>query len=81
VTFRDASVAIRNPKWSRVPSSLSWHGTYLFPEAPAPVLPRRAAPWLNAPTVTNRWGAAPQRQQWDTPMVVESAEQRLVAAE
>jgi hypothetical protein len=36
---------------------------------------------LNARTVTNRWGAAPQRQQWDTPMVVESVEQRLVAAE
>ena len=32
-------------------------------------------------TVTKRWGAAPQCQRWDTPMVVESAEQRLVAAE
>ena len=31
--------------------------------------------------VTKRWGAAPKRQQWETPMVVESAERRLVAAE
>jgi hypothetical protein len=30
--------------------------------------------------VTKRWGAAPLKQQWDTPMVVESAEQRLVKA-
>ncbi len=31
--------------------------------------------------VTKRWAGAPQRQEWDTPMVVESAERRLVAAE
>jgi hypothetical protein len=31
-------------------------------------------------TVTKRWGAPPQRQEWETPMVVESAERRLVAA-
>jgi hypothetical protein len=31
--------------------------------------------------VTKRWGAPPQRQDWETPMVVESAERRLVAAE
>ena len=31
--------------------------------------------------VTKRWAAPPQRQEWETPMVVESAEQRLVAAE
>jgi hypothetical protein len=31
--------------------------------------------------VTKRWGAPPQRQEWETPMVVESAERRLVAAE
>jgi hypothetical protein len=30
--------------------------------------------------VTKRWAAAPQRQDWETPMVVESAERRLVAA-
>ena len=31
--------------------------------------------------VTKRWGTPPQRQEWETPMVVESAERRLVAAE
>jgi hypothetical protein len=31
--------------------------------------------------VKKRWAAAPQRQDWETPMVVESAERRLVAAE
>jgi len=30
--------------------------------------------------VTQRWNAPPVRLQWDTPMVVESAEQRLVKA-
>jgi hypothetical protein len=32
-------------------------------------------------TVTQRWGTPPQRQDWETPMVVESAEGRLIAAE
>jgi hypothetical protein len=31
--------------------------------------------------VAKRWGAPPQRQEWETPMVVESAERRLIAAE
>ena len=31
--------------------------------------------------VTKRWAAPPLRQDWETPMVVESAERRLVAAE
>jgi hypothetical protein len=31
--------------------------------------------------VTKRWAGPPQRQEWETPMVVESAERRLVAAE
>jgi hypothetical protein len=30
---------------------------------------------------TKRWTGPPQRQEWETPMVVESAERRLVAAE
>ena len=30
---------------------------------------------------TKRWTAAPQRHDWETPMVVESAERRLIAAE
>lgn len=29
-------------------------------------------------TVRKRWGADPVRQEWTTPMVVESAERRLV---
>lgn len=28
-----------------------------------------------------RWSATPERQDWETPMVVESAERRLIAAE
>jgi hypothetical protein len=31
--------------------------------------------------VTKRWGAPPERQDWETPMVVESAQRRLVTAE
>ena len=31
--------------------------------------------------VAKRWASPPQRQEWETPMVVESAERRLVAAE
>jgi hypothetical protein len=31
--------------------------------------------------VAERWGGSPQRQDWETPMVVESAEWRLVAEE
>jgi hypothetical protein len=31
--------------------------------------------------VTKRWNSPPRRQDWETPMVVESAERRLVAAE
>jgi hypothetical protein len=31
--------------------------------------------------VTERYGTPPQKQEWETPMVVESAERRLVAAE
>ena len=31
-------------------------------------------------TVTKRWNAPPGRQEWSTPMVVESAERRLVKA-
>lgn len=37
------------------------------------------ADWIA--TVTKRWGTAPTRQDFETPMVVESAAGRLVAAE
>ena len=30
--------------------------------------------------VTKRWNSPPLRQEWETPMVVEAAEKRLVAA-
>jgi len=30
--------------------------------------------------VTKRWASVPLRQEWETPMVVESAEKRLVEA-
>jgi hypothetical protein len=30
--------------------------------------------------VTRRWGVPPLREEWETPMVVESAEKRLVEA-
>ncbi len=30
--------------------------------------------------VAKRWGAPPLRQEWETPMVVEAAEKRLVEA-
>lgn len=30
--------------------------------------------------VTERWGTAPTRAAWETPMVVESADNRLIAA-
>ena len=38
-----------------------------------------SADWMV--TVTERWGAPPQRQDWETPMVVESAQGRLIATE
>jgi hypothetical protein len=45
---------------------------------------RAAADRLYTPewvaTVTKRWGVPPLRQDWETPMVVESAEKRLVEA-
>jgi hypothetical protein len=34
--------------------------------------------WIE--TGTQRW-AGPQRREWETPMIVESAERRLIAAE
>ncbi len=36
------------------------------------------ADWIAA--MTKRWAIPPQRQDWETPMVVESAERRLIAA-
>jgi len=53
-------------------------GIYLW-ESQAAAKAFYTADWVAM--VTKRWAAPPQRQEWETPMVVESAERRLVAAE
>ena len=53
-------------------------GIYLWESAEAADA-FHTADWLAM--ATGRWGAPPQRQEWETPMVVESAERRLVAGE
>ena len=60
------------------PDSASLAGIYLW-EGKAAADAFYTPDWLAM--VTKRWGAAPQRQDWETPMVVESAERKLVAAE
>ena len=53
-------------------------GIYLW-ESAAAANAFYTAEW--AAMVAKRWAAPPQRQDWETPMVVEAAERRLVAAE
>jgi hypothetical protein len=53
-------------------------GIYLW-ESVAAADAFHTADWVAM--ATGRWGAPPQRQEWETPMVVESAERRLVAGE
>ena len=60
------------------PDGCSLAGIYLW-ESVAAANAFHTADWLAM--ATKRWGAPPQRQDWETPMVVESAERRLVAAE
>ena len=60
------------------PDGSSIVGIYLW-ETAAAANAFYSPEWLAM--VTKRWAAAPQRQEWETPMVVESAERRLVAAE
>jgi hypothetical protein len=58
------------------PDGGSLVGIYLWESAAA------AAAFHNADWVamaTRRWQAPPQRQEWETPMVVESAKRRLLA--
>ena len=59
------------------PDGSSLVGIYLWEN-------RAAADALYTPEwvslVTKRWAGPPMRQEWETPMVVESAERRLVAA-
>jgi len=60
------------------PEGDSLAGIYLW-ESKAAADAFYTAEWVA--TVTKRWGSLPRRQDWETPMVVESAERRLVAAE
>jgi len=60
------------------PDGSSLVGIYLWENAAAANL-FYSADWVSM--VTKRWAGPPQRQDWETPMVVESAERRLVAAE
>ena len=60
------------------PDGTSLVGIYLW-ESKAAANSFYTADWVAM--VTKRWAAPPQRQEWETPMVVESAERRLVAAE
>ena len=59
------------------PDGGSLVGIYLW-ESAAAANAFYTADWVAM--VTKRWGP-PQCQEWETPMVVESAERRLVAAE
>jgi hypothetical protein len=60
------------------PEASSIVGIYLWENAAA-ANAFYTADWVAM--VTKRWAAPPQRQEWETPIVVESAERRLVAAE
>ena len=60
------------------PHGSSLVGIYLW-ESAAAATAFHTADWVAM--ATRRWGAPPQRQEWETPMVVESAERRLVAGE
>lgn len=59
------------------PDGGSLVGIYLW-ESAAAAAAFHTADWLA--TVTGRWGARPRRQEWETPMVVESTTWRLAAA-
>ena len=60
------------------PDGASLVGIYLW-ESKAAAQAFFTPEWLA--TVTKRWASPPQRLEWETPMVVESAERRLIAAE
>jgi hypothetical protein len=60
------------------PDGTSLVGIYLW-DSKAAADAFYTADWVAM--VTKRWAGPPQRQEWETPMVVESAERRLVAAE
>lgn len=60
------------------PNGAALVGIYLW-ESAAAAASFHTADWVAI--ATERWAAPPQRQEWETPMVVESAERRLVAGE
>lgn len=60
------------------PNGAALVGIYLW-ESAAAAASFHTADWVAM--ATERWAAPPQRQEWETPMVVESAERRLVAGE
>ncbi len=76
-TYRAVPGLIRK-YYGVAPEGTSFVGIYLW-ENKAIADAFYTPEWLAL--VTKRWGSAPQRQDWETPMVVESAERRLIAAE
>jgi hypothetical protein len=60
------------------PDGGSLAGIYLW-ESVAAANAFHTADWVAM--ATKRWAVTPQRQDWETPMVVESAERRLAAAQ
>ena len=60
------------------PDGSSLVGIYLW-ESRAAADAFYTADWVAM--VAKRWASPAQRQDWETPMVVESAERRLIAAE
>ncbi len=60
------------------PDGRSLVGIYLW-KSVAAANAFHTADWVAM--ATKRWTVTPQRQEWETPMVVESAERRLVVAE
>ena len=60
------------------PDGAALVGIYLW-ESAAAAAAFHTADWVAM--ATERWAVPPQRQEWETPMVVESAERRLVTAE
>jgi len=74
-TYEGISGLIRK-YYGITPDGGSLVGIYLW-ESAAAASAFHSADWVAM--ATGRWGAPPQRQEWETPMVVESAERRLVA--
>lgn len=76
-TYEGVSGLIRK-YYGITPDGAALVGIYLWDSAAAAAAFHTAA-WVAM--ATERWAAPPERQEWETPMVVESAERRLVAGE